>query len=220
MANKQQLTLAVEMRDKSGTTAAHKLRVAGKVPGVIYGHGTAPEHVAFEARALDDVLHHGGRTGLISLKIGNKTETALVRELQRDPLSRKVIHADLLRVSADESVHAKLPIATVGVARGVREAGGVMDVIFHEIEVEGPADRLPERLEVDVTELGIHEHASASDVVLPDGFKLITPADTTIITIEASKTAQAVEDAATGPTLEVAEPELIGGKPEAPESAS
>lgn len=219
MANKQ-VTLAVEPREKSGTTSAHKLRAAGRLPGVVYGHGAAPEHVSFDARAFDDVLHHGGRTGLITLQVGKKTETALVRELQRDPLSRKVIHADLQRVSAHESVHAKLPIVTVGVARGVRDSGGVMDVIAHEIEVEGPADKLPERLEIDVTELGIHENATAADVVLPAGFKLVTPSDTTVVVIEASKTAQAVEEAATGATLETAEPEVIGGKPEAPAPAT
>jgi large subunit ribosomal protein L25 len=216
----KQLSLTAETREKSGTTAAHKLRTTGRLPGVVYGHGTAPEHVSFDARAFEEVLQHGGRTSLITLQVGNKSETALVRALQRDPLSRKVIHADLQRVSAHESVHAKLPIVTVGVARGVRESGGVMDVISHEIEIEGPADKLPERLEIDVTELGIHENAVASDVVLPAGFKLVTPPDTTVVVIEASKTAQAVEDAATGVTLETTEPEVIGGKPEAPVAAS
>jgi large subunit ribosomal protein L25 len=215
VATKQQLTLAVEPRVKSGTTSAHKLRQTGRLPGVVYGHGTAPEHVSFDARAFADVLLHGGKTGLITLKVGSKTETALVRELQRDPLSRKVIHADLQRVSAHESVHAKLPLVMVGVAKGVRDSGGVMDVIAHEIEVSGPADKLPEHLDVDVTNLGIHDNATAADIVLPAGFKLVSPADTTVVVIEASKTAQAVEDAATGATLETAEPEVIGAKPEA-----
>jgi len=217
MAN--DLTLAVETRDKKGSTDARRTRSGGKVPGVVYGHGTAPEFVIFEGREFELVLNQGGRTGLIKLKGGSKrAESVLVREIQRHPVSQKVLHADLQRVSAHETVHAKLPIVTVGTARGVRDSGGVMDVVLHEIEIEGPVDKLPDRLEVDVNELGIHDHILASDVQLPEGFKLLTGAETIIVSIEPSRTAQAVEEAAVTASLEQAEPEVIGEK--APEAAA
>ncbi|MHB8178033.1 MAG: 50S ribosomal protein L25 [Vulcanimicrobiaceae bacterium] len=204
-------TLSIERREKTGTTSAHALRSEGKVPAVIYGHGTQPLHVAFDERAFADALHHGGRTAILTLSLGDSpNETVLVRDLQRDPISNRILHAELQRISEHESVHARLPIVTAGVARGVKDFAGVMDVLLHEIEVEGPADALPQHIEVDVTPLGIHEHARAGDIALPSGLKLLTPADTVIVAIEASKTARQLEEAA----FEQSEPEVIGQKPE------
>jgi large subunit ribosomal protein L25 len=205
----QRLSLTIERREGSGSTKAHALRRIGKIPGVLYGHGSA-ENIATERRALDDLLHHGGRTGLVELKLdGKRFDTALVREVQIDPVSRNVIHIDLQRVSANETVHAMLPVVTTGVADGVRNFAGVMDVITYELDVEGPANKLPDHLEVDVTPLGIHEHITAGEVKLPTGFKLLTPPDTIIVTVEASKTARALEEAETAAAVEQ-QPELVG----------
>lgn len=213
MANKE-LKLSVEPRTKVGTTGSNALRHAGKIPAVIYGHGTPPEHLAIDAHAFEDLLHRGGRNAIVTLTGGTKRdETALVRVVQYHPLSRRVIHADLQRVSADETIASKLAVVTVGVPRGIRELGGVMDVVTHELEIEGPANRIPENLEIDVTELGLHEHVTAGDVALPDGFKMLTPADTTVVSIEPSRTERELEEAASGPT-EAAEPEVIGATPE------
>lgn len=208
------LKLTIERRDRTGTTGAHKLRAAGKVPAVLYGHGTDPEHVAFDARAFDELLHHGGRNGIITLMVdGKKSDTALVRSIERNQVSRQLLHVDLQRVSANEAVHAKLPVVTVGVAKGVKDAGGVLDVIVHELEIEGPANQFPDHLEIDVTDLDLHGHITAGDVKLPKNFKLLTPADTLVVSIETSKTAQHVEEAqAAAP--EQAQPEVIGETPE------
>jgi large subunit ribosomal protein L25 len=206
------LKLSIETREKLGTTGAAALRRHGKIPAVVYGHGTAAQNIAIDARAFNDILHHGGRNSIITLTDGGKKgETALVRELQIDPVSRRIIHADLLRVSADEAVTVELPVVTVGAARGVRESGGVMDVLNHTLEIEGPANRIPEHLEVDVTELGIHEHINAGDVKLPNGFTMVTPSDTVVVAIEPSRTERELEEAAAGPT-EAAEPEIVGAE--------
>jgi large subunit ribosomal protein L25 len=212
----KELTLSIERRIKTGTTNAQALRRAGKVPAVVYGHGDAPLHVAFDVRAFDELLHHGGRTNIIALTLDGKRDTALVRELQRNPVSRKIEHVDFQRVSADEEVHAKLPIVTVGTARGVRDLGGVMDILIHEIEVEGPAAQLPDHFDVDVSNLEIHQHITAGQVVLPKNFKLLTPADAIVVSIESSKTARQVEEAETGAAAEALEPEVVGQQPEAP----
>lgn len=214
MATKQ-LTLPIEHRTKTGTSASNALRREGKVPGVLYGHGTAPVHVAFEARLFNDLIAHGGKTHVITLTLdGKKADTAMLRDVRRNPVTRFIEHVDLQRVSEHESVHAKIPVTAVGVARGVKEFGGVMDIVTHEIDVEGPVDELPDHLEVDVTELGIHQHANASDVKLPKGFKLLTPPDTIVVSVESSKTAQHLEEAAAGTTIEQVAPEVIGSKPE------
>ncbi|HEV3155534.1 MAG TPA: 50S ribosomal protein L25 [Candidatus Baltobacteraceae bacterium] len=214
----QKLSLVIERREGHGTTKSHALRREGKVPGVVYGHGSS-ESIAVERRALEDLLAHGGRTTLVQLKIDGKGfDTALVRDVQIDPVSRRAIHVDLQRVSAHETVHAKLPVTTTGTADGVRNFGGVMDVVLHDLEVEGPADKLPDHLEIDVTDLGIHQHVTAGEVKLPDGFRMVTPADTLVITVESSKTARALEEAELGASMEQTQPELVGQPPEgAPE---
>jgi large subunit ribosomal protein L25 len=215
VATPKELTLPVERRERVGTSGAQRLRHAGKIPAVLYGHGADPLHLAIEARDFDDVLHRGGRTNVITLTLdGKKSDTAMVREIARNPVSHKIAHIDLQRVSEHEAVHAKVPIVTVGTARGVREFGGVMDVLAHEIEVEGPIDELPDQLEVDVTDLGIHQHVTAGTIPLPKGFKLLTGADTIVVSVEASKTAQHLEEAASGAAAEQTTPEVIGAKPE------
>ncbi|HTU70380.1 MAG TPA: 50S ribosomal protein L25 [Candidatus Baltobacteraceae bacterium] len=217
MAQKE-LTLPVERRTKTGTTSAQALRRDGKIPGVLYGHGTAPLHLAFEAKLFDDLLHRGARNGLLTLTLdGKKADTVLVREVARNPVTRKIEHVDLQRVSEHEEVRARVPIVTIGTARGVREFGGVMDVLVHELEVEGPVDQLPDHLEIDVSDLGIHQHAGASDIALPNGFKLLTPPDTIVVSVESSKTAQHLEEAAAGATTEQLAPEVIGATPQTQE---
>ncbi len=214
MATKER-KLSIERRDGVGTPNAHKLRASGKIPAVIYGHGSDPQHVAIELKAFEDLLHGGGRSALITLtEGGKKSDTALVRDVQRHAVSRKIVHADLQLVTAHEAVRAKLPLVAVGISKGVRDFAGVMDVIVYEIDVEGPVDELPEHLEIDVSDLGIHEHATAGDIKLPKGIKLLTPADTNVVSIEPSKTAAQLEEAVSGVTPEQVDPEIIGQKSE------
>ena len=205
------LTLAIERRESAGTTASRALRRNGKIPAVLYGHGTSPQHIAFDARTFDELLHHGARSSLITLTMqGRKADTALVRDLQRDPISRKIIHADLQRVSVDEEVHTSVPVVAVGVPIGVREYGGVLDMISRELEIAGPVNRLPSQVEIDVSELSIHEHVTAGQVQLPEGFKLLTPPEQTVAAVEASRTAAQLEEAA-APAEEL-QPEVIGAE--------
>lgn len=213
MASKE-LTLNVEQRSKLGTTGSNALRHAGKIPAVVYGHGNDPDHIALDAHAFGELLHRSGRNAIITLIGGKQKQTALVRQVQFHPVSRRIVHADLQRVAADETISAKLPIVTVGVADGVRNMGAVMDVLVREIEVEGPANKIPESMEVDVTALGVHEHVTAGEIALPAGFKLLTPPDTVIVTIEPSRTATELEAAAT--PAEETQPEVIGAETPAP----
>jgi len=215
------LTLAIERREKAGSTHSRALRHSGKVPAVLYGHGSTPQHIAFDARLFDELLHHGGRSSLITLTLnGRKADTALVRELQRDPLTRKIIHADLQRVSVDEEVHTTVTVVAVGVPLGVREYGGVLDMITRELEIAGPVNRLPAQVEIDVTELSIHDHITASQVQLPEGFKLLTPGEQTVAAVEASRTAAQLEEAeaAAAAPAEELQPEVIGEEAPAEEA--
>jgi large subunit ribosomal protein L25 len=211
----KELKLSIEHRTKLGTTGSQELRARGKIPAVVFGHGTVPDHIAVDAHAFKELLHRAGRNAVVTLTDdGKKQQTALVREVQTHPVSRRIVHADLQRISADETISAHLGIVTVGVAIGVKEMGAVMDIVAHEIEVEGPANQIPEHLEVDVTALGIHDHVTAGDIALPAGFKLLSPPDTLVVTIEPPRTHE--EEAA--PAEGTAEPQVIGAEPAAPEA--
>lgn len=201
--------LAITTREKTGSTSVAALRKTGFVPGVLFGHGSAPLAIALEAKAFDELLKAGGKNHLLELTIdGGARDTALVRDVQRDPLTRRVIHADLQRVSATETITASLPLVTIGVADGVKNSGGVMDVLVHTVDVTGPANGLPESIEADVAALKVGDHLYASDLKLPNGIKLDLDAHTILISIEASKTES--EAAAVAPETPAAEVPVVG----------
>jgi len=186
--------LAVKTRAHTGTTAAAAVRRAGGVPGTLYGHGNAPVSIELNAKAFDELLHAGGKNHLLEITIDGATkDTALIRDVQRHPISRRIIHADLQRVSATEEISASLPLVTIGVPIGVKEFGGVMDVIVRTIDVLGPANALPESIEADVSNLGIHEHLTAADLVLPANIKLDIDPATVLVAVEPSRTESEAE---------------------------
>lgn len=189
--------LSVETRARIGTAGSNALRRTGKIPAILYGHGADSKPVAIEAKAFEELLHAGGRNRLLTLTIdGGTQDTALVRDVQRDAISRRVLHADLQRVGATEEISASLPLVTTGVPDGVRNFGGVMDVIVHAIDVSGPANALPEQIEADVSALGLHGHLTAGELALPPGIKLAIDPSTIVIAIEASRVEQEAVEAA------------------------
>ncbi|MGH7727955.1 MAG: 50S ribosomal protein L25 [Vulcanimicrobiaceae bacterium] len=192
--NAAESKLDLRSRPATGTTSAIALRRVGKLPAILYGHGSPPLAVECDLRSFDAILHAGGRNRLIDIALdGRGAETAVIREVQRDPISRRTIHADLQRVSATEQIVASIPLVPVGTAEGVKNAGGVMDVLLRELDVRGPANAIPERLEVDVTRLGINEHLSAADIVLPAGLELAVSPETIVIAVEPSRTEREAE---------------------------
>jgi large subunit ribosomal protein L25 len=190
MATKNDV-LAVATRTHIGTTSANALRKTGKVPGVLFGHGAAPTPISLDAKAFDELLHAGGKNHLLDITIdGTTKDTALVREVQRHPITRRVLHADLQRVSATEEISASLPLIPVGVAEGVKNSSGVMDLVLHAVDVTGPANALPEHIEADVTNLSLYDRLTAGELVLPAGIKLDMDPSTVLITIEAPRAEQ------------------------------
>lgn len=179
-------TLKLELREGHGTVGARKTRTQGRIPGVIYGHGEPPLAVAIEARALGELLH-GRRQNIFDVQLDGKKDTAMVRDVQLDPVTRRVLSVDLQRVSRSDVITAEVPIVTVGTPAGVRDQGGVMNLVTHEIEVRGPADKIPESIRVEVSALTIGHHINAGELTIGEGLRLITPVDTTIVSIEAPR---------------------------------
>src|SRR5579875_3743835 len=187
------VTLALHPRPGSGTSAARAERRAGRIPAVVYGHGSEPLPVSVEAKALAELIGTGRRNQLIDAQVDGHSDTVLLRDVQRDPITRSILHADFQRVSRTEKIHATLPVVPVGVSPGVKDFG-----------------RVPEHLEVDISGLGIHDHITAAEVKLPPDFSMVTPGGTIVISIEPSRTErEAVETAPTeqAPAAEASTPQ-------------
>jgi large subunit ribosomal protein L25 len=203
----QTITLAAEPRKETGKGAARKARAQAKVPGVIYGHGRAPQALEVGAKALEKAL-----TGvepeatIIELELEGKRVKTLIREIQRHPLRPDIIHVDFYEVKAGEKIRLKVPVRLVGVPDGVRNAGGVLDHVMHELEIETLPEHIPDGVEVDVTALVIGHSIHVRDVQVANATILSEPDQTvcTVVPPRAEEVAPVVE----APT-EVAEPELI-----------
>jgi len=212
MATTKTQTLNLVLREKAGTTSARKTRHAGRIPGVLYGHGQPPMPIAVESKALGEIMH-GRRQGIFDVTLDGQKDTAIVRDVQLDPVSRRVISIDLQRISRSDVITSNVPIVTVGTPAGVRDQGGLMVLVTHEISVRGPADKIPEAIRVDVTALTIGHHINASELVLPEGMRLVTPPDQTIVAVEAPR----AEEAPVAETTQLT-PEVVGAETPAAEA--
>jgi large subunit ribosomal protein L25 len=201
-------SLSATTRTDTGKGVARKLRAQGKVPGIVYGHARQPQPLALDNRELERLLERiAAASTVIDLAIDGDARRTLIREIQRDPVRRMILHVDFLELVAGETVTVEVRIAYEGTPAGVRVGGGIFEEVLHELEIEVDPGNIPDRIVVDVTELQIGHSLHVSDIVLPEGVQLLTDADVTICLCSAPReeAEPAAEAAAEGP----AEPELI-----------
>jgi len=202
------VSLAASPRQHTGKGAARQARFQGKVPAVIYGHGRATESLEVEAKALEKALAGvEPASTIIDLTVDGKTAKTLIREIQRHPTRPDIIHVDFYEIHAEEKVTLKVPVHLVGNPDGVRNAGGVLDQVTREVEIEVLPAHIPDRVELDVTALKIGDSLHVSALAIPNA-TILTGAELTIATVVPPR---AEEVAAPPPEAagEVAEPELI-----------
>src|SRR5450755_670962 len=202
-------SLTIDVRTHAGTTSARAVRRAGQIPAVLYGHGE-PTPVSLSAKALEELLTRGGKSRILDAVVAGKHDSVLLRDVQRDPVTHRPIHADFQRVTQGEEITASVAIAVVGSSAAVRD-GAILDIVIRSIDVKGAAGKIPESITIDISELTIHSHVSAGELALPEGFTLITPADQVIVSVEAPRTGAAVEE-----TAVAAEPAAEAPAAEAP----
>lgn len=204
----QFVSLSANPRTTTGKGAARQLRFQKKVPAVIYGHGRASQSLELDAQALERAL-----TGiepastLFELTLDGKKARALIREIQRHPVRPDIIHVDFYEIRADELVTLKVPVHLTGTPDGVRNAGGVLDQVTREVEIEVMPEHIPDRVELDVTALTIGHTLHVRDLRISNA-TILTHGDLTIATVVPPR-AEEVVAPAVETTAEVAEPELI-----------
>ena len=171
-----QLELSAEPRDVFGKHVK-RLRRDGIIPANIYGHG-ASRAIQAPARALERLLTSGGRTGVIAIAFDGRSETALLKNLQRDPRSGQIVHVDFQAVSMDQEVTSVVPIRFVGESEAVTKLDGVMTHPRMDLRVTARAADLPDAVEVDVSVLSeLHAAIHVSDLPESSTYQIVDPAD-------------------------------------------
>ena len=204
--------LSAQARDLGGKGVARKLRGDGRIPAVVYGHGRDPLALSINTRELEKLLDHiSAENTVIDLDIDGKASRTLIREIQRHPFKRQILHVDFQELVAGEKVTVRLPIVLVGVPDGVRMDGGILDQTMRELEVEVDPSNIPNHVELDVTKLVIGSSVHVSDIPLPEGVEVLEDMDASVCVVSAPRAV--VETAPVEEGAEaVAEPEVIRAK--------
>ena len=203
----QRLELEAELRE-DGKASVKQLREQGIVPGVLYGRDRETISIKAEATEVEDVL---GGNAIIDVTLDNgSTQPVMVKEVQRDVITRDLLHIDLYQINLDEKITVDVPVEIVGQAEGVRE-GGLLNQILREVEIECLPTDIPENIEVDVSELEIGDSVDVADLAAGEDIEVQVADSETVATVvlpdELDEEEEEEEE-------ELEEPEVIGEEPE------
>jgi large subunit ribosomal protein L25 len=218
--------LEAAKRETFGKNEGRRTRREGRVPAVVYGAASGEANrvatpITVDPKALSRILHsESGANTLIALRLPGSAEArVLVREYQLDPVTHQILHADFYRVAMDKVLQVTIPVMVKGEPKGVKQQGGVLEFIRREIEIEClPAD-IPEHVEIDVSELMLHEGVRVRDIPVNPKWKAVSEAEMMLVHVimpKAEEVAAPAEGAVAAPVA-AAEPEVIkkGKKEEA-----
>ena len=204
-----EVTLEVTRRERSGKEYAKKLRQENKIPAVVYGGHKDPVAITVERKAVVDLIQkseHGVRSiFLLKMADSDQQRHAMIKDMQMDPISRRMTHIDFVRVVMDEVVRLTIPVHLGGNSIGVKE-GGILDWQMRELHVECLPNAIPDAIEVDITNLGAHQQVRISDLKLPEGVKVDEDPQRVIVGVTTAR-AEVVAETAT-PEAAAAEPEV------------
>lgn len=186
-----QTTLNLESRRQAGKGVARKLRRRGRVPGVIYGGGQLPALVHMEAQAALHLFRSiSVENTILNLSVDDgEPERALVREIQTHPCRPELLHVDFLRIRRGVAIEVQVPVRLTGVPAGVRNEGGLLDQVVHDLPVKCVPSKIPEVIEVDVTELTVGDVIRAGDIEMPDDVESLADPGRTICAVAAPRVA-------------------------------
>lgn len=207
-----EMTIQVEKREKTGKGGSRQSRRKGMIPGVVYGGGKDSVPIELDRKTFIEMMRKSDNENplfLLKLSDSGQERHAILRDMQRDPLSRMVIHLDFQRIEMTQKVHVTAHIELVGTAVGVKTEGGLLEFITREVKIECLPGDIPNHLVVDISGLHVGQHVEARALDLPSGVTLFDDPDKVIVTIGHVRTEEATD-------ADRAEPEVIkrGGKTE------
>ena len=199
--------LSASPRTTVGKGAARTLRSAGQIPAVIYGHAREPLSLAIPAREVEKLLERvSAESTVIELTLASGVARTLIREIQRHPFKKQILHIDFQELVAGEKVSVNVPIVLTGTPDGVRLSGGILSQVMSELSIRVDPVNIPRRIEADVTHVVIGHSLHVSDLKVPEGVEILDELDATIAVVSAPKV-----EAEPTPAAESAEP---GAEPE------
>lgn len=201
-----QQELTVQRRDVSGKGAARRLRLEGKVPAVLYGHGQAPQNLTVDYKAFTDMIAHKGTKNMLVLGGDGGNETAFIKDLQRHPVRGTVQAIDLIRVSRNEKITVSVPLLVEGEQADIKSGEGVLDQSLHEVQISASAASVPDSITVDISHLEMGGPAmTLADVQLPEGVELVSAPETAVAAVNTPQKDEPVEPTGEADTAEAAE---------------
>ena len=207
--------LEAGVRTDTGRAAARKARRDGKIPAVLYGRGEESMTVEVDAKEFERMLHHGlAEHGMLdlNLKEGRKKrrQTVLIREVQHDPVTGDILHADFYHVEMEQEIEVSVPIVLLGQAEGVKK-GGIQEQLLREVEIQCLAKKMPENVQLDVTAVDLGHSLHVRDLVMDEDIRVLTDPNRTVVSVLPPKLREEVEVAAEELEAEEgAEPEVVG----------
>jgi len=214
-------TLDAKKRDGRGKNEARRLRVSGRIPAVVYGarkDGQAPEGVpvAVDPKEVLRILHsESGANTLINLKLDGSAESrVMVRDYQLDPVTHQLLHADFYQLSMDKAIVVSVPIVIKGEPAGVKVQGGLLDFVTRDIQVQCLPTDIPEHIDVDVSELMLHQSIRVRDLATNPKWKAVTDGETMLVHVVMPKAEEVVAPAADAAVAVAAVPGAPGAEPE------
>ena len=206
----QMQELTIKRRVETGKQVAKRLRRAGAVPAVLYG-GTRPEAITVDPKSVLRIIHgHAGSTQLLTLTFegGDGSRLAIIRDLQFDPVSERLLHVDLQEVTADRAITVRVAVRPVGEAAGVRDQKGILNLVLHELDVSCLPTLIPERIDADVAALMIGDVLTVAELQAPEGVRILNDPGQAVVTVAPPMAEEVVAPVAPVATT-TAEPEVL-----------
>lgn len=207
----KEVALAVKKRDGKGKNFSRALRRSGRVPASLYGPEREPQNVSVDLADLEKLFRENrGGNVLLALDVdgaGDTGDKSLIRSIQRDPVDGEILHLDFHQISMTRPIHLMIPVHLNGIPEGVKTHGGVMQQIVREIEVSCLPTQIPDGLELDVNELGIHDSIHVEDVSIENATILFDPKRTIVTVVPPTVSLEAKDEEEAEEEVEVAEGE-------------
>ena len=190
-----EITIKCEKRDQFGKNASRRLRREQKIPAVLYGSKIDSVPLTLDKKDIFSIMKsESGENTLFSLQYGSVTANAMIKMLQKDPVSDELIHVDLIQIAMDEEIRVSVPFELVGSAVGVKSEGGFIDFITREVEIECLPNNIPDEIPVDISELHLNQSLKIEDLPSLEGILYVTDSDQVIVQIQAPTTEEEVEE--------------------------
>jgi large subunit ribosomal protein L25 len=208
---RNEITVVAEPRETRGKNEARRLRTRGLAPAIIYGPGTDPQAVAISPKDVNRILRSAtGQNTLFNVQSNGVTSLVMIVEWQRHPLRENILHVDMKRIDPTKPLLAKVHVQTSGEPRGVKEQGGLFELLKRQIEIECLPDYIPDMFRVDVSEMMLGDNLRAGQIPMPESIKLVTNPETIVAHVVAIRVvAEPTEVAAEAVAPATAEPEVI-----------